>query len=72
MDKQPQSVKPAALGCCHVVKGHLGVEYSTAGRPVLHRVPEAIALLANPSTLLTKTGAELSLQKVAFIQTEGL
>lgn len=45
------------LGCCHVVKGHLGVEYSTAGRPFLHRVPEARALLANPFTPLTKAWA---------------
>lgn len=50
------------LGCCHAVKGHLGREYSTAGRPFLHRVAAAGASLRNPFTPLTKAraGTELA------------
>lgn len=59
------------LGCRHIVKGHLGVEYSTAGRPVLHRVPEAIALLANPFILLTKTWAGTKLAESGIYTNQG-
>lgn len=50
------------LGCCHAVKGHLGREYSTAGRPFLHRVAAAGASLRNPFTPLNKAraGTELA------------
>lgn len=59
------------VGCRHIVKGHLGVEYSTAGRPVLHRVPEAIALLANPFILLTKTWAGTKLAESGIYTNQG-